>query len=405
MNIADTIKIALQSLVTNKGRSLLTMLGVIIGVASVILLVSIGNGLRAQITEQFEDLGANTILVAPGDIFSEDGGFPDEDQQVAALSNNKLRMSHVEEVRKVRQYVKAVAPQAISPVEASFQNKSQKTSVLATSYEYGDIANSNPKELGRFFTKTEDEKGDRVAVLGKKINDELFGSIDPIGKEIKINNQTFEVVGVLEEKGGSFGGPSFDTYIYIPIESYFRLFDTRQVLRMSVQVDSPDNIKAAIKAVDERLQRTLDDKDFSVFDQKDILKVIDTILGALTAGLGGIAAISLVVGGIGIMNIMLVSVTERTREIGLRKAIGATPNIIMTQFLIESVTLSVVGGAIGVGIATLGSLAISSFIPARVSMDAISLAFGVSVAVGVVFGVYPARRAANLSPIEALRYE
>jgi putative ABC transport system permease protein len=174
---------------------------------------------------------------------------------------------------------------------------------------------------------------------------------------------------------------------------------------MSVQVDSPENIKAAIRAVDDRLQRLLDDKDFSVFDQKDILKVIDTILGALTAGLGGIAAISLLVGGIGIMNIMLVSVTERTREIGLRKAIGATPNIIMTQFLIESVTLSVVGGAIGVGMATLGALAISSFIPAKVSMDAISLAFGVSVAVGVVFGVYPARRAANLSPIEALRYE
>lgn len=406
MNIADTIKIALQSLVTNKGRSLLTMLGVIIGVASVILLVSIGNGLRSQITQQFEDLGANTILVLPGDLFSEDGGgFPDEEQQVAALSNNKLRMSHVEEARKVRQYVKAVAPQAISPVEASYQNKTKKTSVFATSYEYGDIANSKPKEIGRFFTKTEDEKGDRVAVLGFKINEELFGSVDPVGKNIKINNQTFEVIGVVEEKGGSFGGPSFDTYIYIPIESYFRLFDTRQVLRMSVQVDSPENIKAAIKAVDERLQRTLDDKDFSVFDQKDILKVIDTILGALTAGLGGIAAISLVVGGIGIMNIMLVSVTERTREIGLRKAIGATPNIIMTQFLIESVTLSVLGGAIGVGIATLGSLAISSFIPAKVSMDAISLAFGVSVAVGVVFGVYPARRAANLSPIEALRYE
>ena len=146
MNIADTIKIALQSLVTNKGRSLLTMLGVIIGVASVILLVSIGNGLRAQITEQFEDLGANTILVAPGDLFSEDGGFPDEDQQVAALTNNKLRMSHVEEVRKVRQYVKAVAPQAISPVESSYQNKSKKTSVLATTYEYGDIANSNPEK-------------------------------------------------------------------------------------------------------------------------------------------------------------------------------------------------------------------------------------------------------------------
>lgn len=405
MNILDTVKIAFQSLVTNKVRSLLTMLGVIIGVASVILLVSIGNGLRASITDQFEDLGINTILVAPGDLFGEDGGFPAEDQQVAALTNNKLRMTHVREVEKVREFVKAVAPIAISPVEAGYQGKTQKTSILGTTYSYGDISNSNPEGIGRFFTKAEDEKGERVAVMGYKINEKLFGSVDPIGKSIKLNNQTFQVIGVVPEKGNSFGGPSFDTYIYIPIESYFRLFDTKQVLRMSVQVKSAETIKPAITAVNDRLLRVLDDKDFSVFDQKDILKIIDTILSALTAGLGGIAAISLLVGGIGIMNIMLVSVTERTREIGLRKALGATPKVIMTQFLIESVTLSVVGGAIGVAIATGASLAISSFIPAKVSLDAIMLAFSVSVIVGVVFGVYPARRAANLSPIEALRYE
>lgn len=405
MNVIDTIKNALQSLVTNKVRSLLTMLGVIIGVASVILLVSIGNGLKSQITEQFDDLGANTILVLPGDLFSEEGGFPAEDQQVAALANNKLRMIHVEEVRKVREYVKAVAPIAISPVETSYQNTSQKTSILGTTFEYGDITNSNPEDLGRFFTKSEDDKGERVAVLGFKISEKLFGQVDPIGKSIKINNQTYKVIGVVPEKGNSFGGPSFDTYIYVPIEAYFRLFDTKQILRMSVQLNAQDQISAAIKAVDERLLRLLEDDDFSVFDQKEILKVIDTILSALTAGLGGIAAISLVVGGIGIMNIMLVSVTERTREIGLRKAIGATPKVILTQFLIESVTLSVVGGAIGVAIATLGTFAISSFIPAKVSLDAVELAFFVSVAVGVVFGVYPAKRASILSPIEALRYE
>jgi putative ABC transport system permease protein len=272
------------------------------------------------------------------------------------------------------------------------------------SAEYGDISNSNP-EIGRFFTKAEEDKGERVAVLGSKINEELFGQVDSVGKKIKINNQIYEVLGVIPEKGNSFGGPSFDAYIYIPIESYFKLFDTKQILRMTVQVKSADQIPEAIEAVDKRLLRLLDEEDFSVFDQTEILDVISQILGALTAGLGGIAAISLLVGGIGIMNIMLVSVTERTREIGLRKALGATPTTIMYQFLIESTTLSVVGGAIGVGIATLASLAISSIIPARVSMDAILLAFSVSVAVGVIFGVYPARRASMLSPIEALRYE
>jgi putative ABC transport system permease protein len=226
-----------------------------------------------------------------------------------------------------------------------------------------------------------------------------------VGKKITIANRTFRVIGVAEAKGGGFGGPSFDTYVYIPIQVAFDMFSGQAVTTITVQAKSREEIPLAIIDIKKELGKRLEKGDFSVFDQKEILKTINQILSVLTVGLGGIAAISLVVGGIGILNIMLVSVIERTREIGLRKALGATPNVILVQFLIEAATLSIFGGMIGTGLAYLLTLILSRFLPAKVTVDAVMLAFGVSAAIGIIFGVIPARRASKLSPIEALRYE
>jgi putative ABC transport system permease protein len=213
------------------------------------------------------------------------------------------------------------------------------------------------------------------------------------------------VVGVAEEKGGGFGGPSFDTYVFIPIELAQRIFSGEAITQMTVQAKSREDIPLAIAEIKQELGKRLAKDEFSVFDQRQILQTINQILSVLTVGLGGIAAISLVVGGIGILNIMLVSVIERTREIGLRKALGATPNVILVQFLIEAATLSIFGGMLGTLLAYILTLILNQFIPATVTLDAVVLAFGVSAAVGIVFGVIPARRASQLSPIEALRYE
>ncbi len=401
----NTILVALRAIYINKGRSLLTMLGVIIGVASVVLLTAIGNGLQVYITQQFESLGSNNIIVSPGQVFNKKTGqFADRSSQASSLSNNKLKFSDANDIRKLREHISYVSPANMITDEAQFQTKTKTVTVMGVTEDYPKIFNTKLTK-GTFFTKTDDQGGQRVAILGAKVTTELFGTADPMGKKFQLGNQQFTVIGTAEAKGGGFGGPSFDDYVYIPFHTLSQSYDNQKVLQIYAKVRSKEEIPAAISVIEKELGKRLKDDEFSVFDQSDILKTINQILGMLTLGLGGIAAISLVVGGIGIMNIMLVSVTERTREIGLRKALGATPHQILIQFLIEAALLSVLGGLIGLSLAILGALAIHPFFPAEVTLGSITLAFGVSVAVGLIFGAAPANRASKLSPIEALRYE
>lgn len=400
----NTFKIAIKAILINKYRSFLTMLGVIIGVGSVVMLTAIGTGLQAYISEQFDELGANTVLVFPGDPFGEGGGFSRENQ-LNALSNSKLEMSDVKEIEKIREFVDLAVPFTTQTDNISYRNNDKSVTVVGSTHDYLVAQPSTKVEKGRFFNKNENDSKKKVVVIGFKVAEELFGSIDPIGKKVKIGNQTFAVIGVQEEAGGSFGGPSLDTYIYIPLETMFKQYDTKKILEIVVKTKSADNIQESIDAIDKELSKKYEEDEFSVLDQSEILDTINQILGVLTIALGGISGISLLVGGIGIMNIMLVSVSERTREIGLRKALGATPNVILMQFLIEAAVLSVLGGLLGLLIAFLGTLAIQIYFPAKITLQAVILAFGVSTVVGLVFGAAPARRASKLSPIEALRYE
>jgi putative ABC transport system permease protein len=402
MNIENIFATALKAILINKSRSFLTMLGVIIGVGSVVLLTSIGTGLQAYVGEQFQSLGSNTLYVVPGNPF---GGNAGSEQAIVERTKPTLKRRYLSEIlRSNRDTLVRGMATAVSSSEAKYAANTKKVSLYGIAGDYEKIQNTKATK-GEWFTDTDEANSRKVVLLGPKIATELFGEIDPVNKKIKLDGQSYEVIGVLEAKGGGFGGPSFDNYIYIPLNTLSNNFDAKIISSFVFEVRDQSDIPIAKAGIQKSMEKNLKKDDFTVFDQTQLLETINSILGVLTAGLGGIAAISLVVGGIGIMNIMLVSVTERTREIGLRKALGATPNVILAQFLIEATLLSGIGGLIGIGIAFLGTLAIQSVFPARILPESILLAFGVSSAVGMIFGAAPARHASKLSPIEALRSE
>lgn len=404
MKFATLAKTAFISITRNKLRSFLTTLGVVIGVLSVILLTSIGNGLTVFVEEQFQTLGSNLLIVSPGEIVSEEGGF-NQEAATLALATSKLSASDAQALARAGYPLGDVAIVIEGGLDIrTSQGKRQGFSV-ATTPEYSVLRNTKTTQ-GRFFNDGDVSSNRKVAVIGSKIAEKLFVGVDPVGQEVTLNRVRFEVVGVAESKSsGGFGGPDIDSSVYIPYTTARSALGQEKISYILVQAADKNQVARAKDRISDILGKRLNEEDFSVTDQAEILKTIQTILGTLTVGLAGIAAISLVVGGIGIMNIMLVAVSERTREIGLRKALGATPKSILIQFLIESAVLSTLGGTIGIILGILGALAMRAFFPATPALNSILLAFGVSLVTGIVFGVFPARKAASLNPIDALRYE
>ena len=410
LNFSQNVRSALRALMANKLRSALTMLGIVIGVGAVVALLSIGTGAQAAITGRIESIGANLITVFSG---SRDRFTP------AGAGGGATAPLTYEEAQQLKGLpgVAAVSPQVQSRQTVKYQSKQTNVQIVGVVPDYATV---HPDQLdhGRFISASDVTNKSRVVVVGAQIVTDVFGGLDPVGKRVKINGIQFEVIGVMKSQGSGGFGFSRDATTYVPITTAFaRLSNTRvgsekTVSTIEVSAINADSIETAIAAITDKL-RVLhsiglgEDADFTVQSQSDILSAATSITGTLTVFLGAIAGISLVVGGIGVMNIMLVSVTERTREIGLRKAVGARRSDILYQFLTETLTLSVLGGVIGIlsGAGVSALVNGSGLIATVVSIESVVLAFGFSAAVGFFFGLYPANRAAGLRPIEALRYE
>lgn len=416
MNLAESFRIALRSLVANKLRASLTMLGIIIGVGAVITLMSAGAAVEGYVTDQFRSIGSNLLFVAAGN-FQSNRGPTSESSGGQALTNGD-----VAELRDplIAPDIAMVAPELSGGATLTFGRESGIFSVSGVTPDYINIRGDANVDIGRFIEESDQVAASRVAVLGSDVFEDLFPeNAFPIGETLRIDEVAFKVIGVMEEQGGS-GFGSEDSVVYVPLSTaQSRLFSARTAsgdYRISViyaQAVAEERADAATTQIQQTLRRRhdldLDDEDdFTIIKQADIVASASSVLAALTVFLGAIAAISLLVGGIGIMNIMLVSVTERTREIGLRKAVGARRRDILLQFLVESVVLAVIGGGIGIALGSAGSRLIGVLEPTldpTLSLNSVALATGFSAAVGLFFGIYPASRAASLDPIDALRYE
>jgi putative ABC transport system permease protein len=414
INLIESVRLAVRTLSSNKLRAFLTMLGISIGVGAVIALLAIGNGVQTYINDQFTSSGTNLLGITPGRM--QRGGPPNSFTQQAYLTVGDYRA-----VSADMPGLTGHAADFTSVGNFSYEGKTSQVQVSGVTPSFSTVRNW-PADKGRFIDEADNASRSRVVALGQTVVNDLFPEEDPIDKIVRINNVPFRVIGVMQSKGSSFLGDQ-DAIAYIPLTTaQERLFSQQANAKTGERILSTIYLQAADDSSRTIIQQSVtdilrdrhrlqdgDENDFSVISQTELLDTFGAVTSVLTLFLGAIAAISLLVGGIGIMNIMLVSVTERTREIGLRKAIGAKPRAILTQFLIEAVVLSLIGGVLGILIGTGIAFAITlipdiGFSP-EVQISAIVLAVSFSITVGLFFGVYPARRASRLNPIDALRFE
>jgi len=413
MYFLRAFKVALTALAANKLRSVLAVLGIVIGVAAVIMMVGMGRGAQASVEEGISKMGVNLVFVYPW--YKGVGSSRARTSMAETLSvEDAAALAAMADVAQV-------APEVRRSYQLKYMSQNANAQVMGTSPNTLTIRNMKMAR-GVFFDKSHVFGRVRVAVLGARIAQDLFGNIDPMGRTIQIDRKNFQVIGILEDKGGGGWGPSLDDMVYVPITTaLYRLFNRRYLNQITVQMENRDQVTQAIKDIEETMRRQHKitgrmEPDFYVYSMEEMRQQMEKTTGAFTLLLSGIAAVSLFVGGIGIMNIMLVSVTERTREIGIRKAIGAKRADILRQFLIEAMTISLMGGVLGILIGVGGaqvitklpilkSLSNGSEWEASVSPESVVVSFVFSCMVGIFFGIYPAMKASRLNPVEALRYE
>lgn len=411
MSLRNLVRETLLSLTANKGRSALTILGIVVGIAAVIIMIALGHGTTAYVQNEIAAIGSNLIMVSPGGQSAEGGrGGGGSALSGGSAVVKTLTVDDADAIASSVSGVQSVAPQVQGSYEVVADAANKMFTTIGTTASYAAIRNVETA-YGNWFSDVDDSGGTQVVVLGAAVSETLFGQgSNPVGRDVRIQGAPFTVVGVTKAKGGI---GSDDNNVFIPLNTMRRLLsggDSVQMISVQTQgQDAMDSVTADIKSL--LLQRhgidDASDADFTVTSQKDLASTVSTITGELTLVLGAIASISLVVGGIGIMNMMLTSVTERIREIGLRKALGANPRDITLQFLAEAITLCLAGGVTGLLLGAGVAAAISALlkIDASVTLNGVLLAVGVSTGIGLAFGYYPARNAARLDPIEALRYQ
>jgi putative ABC transport system permease protein len=402
----ENFRIAIAALRANLMRSILTTLGIIIGVAAVVAVVSIVQGLQFTISNQLQGVGATFIIISPK---------TDRDIPGMVARQVKLTYDDGKAVEDKVPGVKILTPTIFGRATLKYRDrKHTPAAVIGVNENWQDV-NNHAVERGRFFSRIDLENRRKVVVIGEKVIEELNLGPQPLGKEIYVDTYPATIIGVMEKKGQSLG-MNVDDLAFVPFDSALALFgrNAGDQIQLRLQADAPEHVEQVKDGITRLLRqrhRLPSDQpdDFEIQTQDEILNTVNTVLGTVTAVVGGVVGIALLVGGIGIMNIMLVSVTERTREIGVRKAVGARRQDVLIQFLIEAVTLSLIGGGIGLalgfGLGALVSKLIPGFPPAHVPLWAVALSFGFSAIVGIFFGIYPAAKASRLDPIEALRYE